>query len=186
MDIATAPIKYLEKRKSGYKQLEGASFAVETEAPGLRFDDPFQREEGDLTSCEIEQDPEENDARICCPSKLTCCGAALLTGLLSQILPGAPWWCAVRVNRESDAVLALSFGKFVATKKTPGLYCVNPCGVKTTKVSLKQKTIELRDVKLLDMKGNPVVVGGCIFWRIVGVKAALLNVESVEQYVTTR
>ena len=58
--------------------------------------------------------------------------------------------------------------------------------MKTSKVSLKQKTIELRDVKLLDLKGNPVVVGGCIFWRIVGVKAALLNVESVEQYVSTR
>ena len=120
MDIAKAPIKYLEKRKSGYKQLDGASFAaIETVAPALGVE-TFHRSKEDFTSCEIEQDPPENDCRICCPNKLTCCGAVLQTIALSQCLPGAPWCFMVRVNREAEAVLALSCGKFVATKKTPG------------------------------------------------------------------
>merc|ERR1712157_115288 len=41
------------------------------------------------------------------------------------------------------------------------------------------------DVKLLDLKGNPVVVSGVAFWQIEGVKAAVLNVENVYRYVHT-
>merc|ERR1712057_148455 len=40
----------------------------------------------------------------------------------------------------------------------------------------------VRNLKLLDLKGNPVVVSGVVFWSIVGVKAAVLNVENVSRY----
>ena len=49
----------------------------------------------------------------------------------------------------------------------------------------KQQTTDLPNVKLLDLKGNPVVVSGVVFWQIEGVKAACLNVQSIYQYVNT-
>merc|ERR1711968_404958 len=69
--------------------------------------------------------------------------------------------------------------------KEPGIYFLNPCGTSLNKVSTKQQTTDLPNVKLLDLKGNPVVVSGVVFWSIVGVKAAVLSVENVYRYVNT-
>ena len=127
---------------------------------------------------EIEEDPPEDDAlsTLCYPSNFSC--------LLSLLIPHV-WLTRFRILRESEAVLALNWGKFAAVKKRPGIYCLNPCGMETKKVSLKRRTMELKDVKLIDCKGNPVIVGGCIFWNIHSVKAALLNVENVDTYIHT-
>jgi regulator of protease activity HflC (stomatin/prohibitin superfamily) len=64
-------------------------------------------------------------------------------------------------------------------------YFLNPCGTTLTKVSTKQQTTDLPNVKLLDLKGNPVVVSGVVFWQIEGIKASVLNVENVYRYVNT-
>jgi regulator of protease activity HflC (stomatin/prohibitin superfamily) len=52
-------------------------------------------------------------------------------------------------------------------------------------VSTKQQTTDLPNVKLLDLKGNPVIVSGVVFWQIEGIKASVLNVENVYRYVNT-
>ena len=67
----------------------------------------------------------------------------------------------------------------------PGCYVLNPCGTTLSRVTTKQQTTDLPNVKLLDLKGNPVVVSGVVFWQVEGVKASLLNVENVYQYVNT-
>merc|ERR1712196_736970 len=78
--------------------------------------------------------------------------------------------------------LLLTWGKYTSVVKEPGIYFLNPCGTSLNKVSTKQQTTDLPNVKLLDLKGNPVVGSGVVFWSIVGVKAAVLNVENVSRY----
>merc|ERR1712205_259651 len=89
------------------------------------------------------------------------------------------------VLNEKEGALLLTWGKFTTVVKQPGIYCLNPCGTTLARVSTKQQTTDLPNVKLLDLKGNPVVVSGVVFWSIVGVKAAVLNVENVYRYVNT-
>lgn len=86
---------------------------------------------------------------------------------------------------EKEAGLILTWGRFTTVLKKPGLYCVNPCGTHIGISSLKQQTTNLPDVKLLDLKGNPVIVSGVVFWQVHSVKAAQLEIENVYQYVNT-
>merc|ERR1712100_20649 len=92
------------------------------------------------------------------------------------------WLGACRVVSEKEGALLLTWGKYTSVVKEPGIYFLNPCGTSLNKVSTKQQTTDLPNVKLLDLKGNPVVVSGVVFWSIVGVKAAVLNVENVYRY----
>merc|ERR1712154_226276 len=94
------------------------------------------------------------------------------------------WLGACRVLSEKEGALLLTFGKYTTIIK-PGCYVINPCGTALSKVSTKQQTTDLPNVKLLDLKGNPVVVSGVVFWQIQGIKASCLNVENVYRYVHT-
>ena len=125
----------------------------------------------------LESDPPSNETgNLCCPTMLSCC--------LSCFCPFV--WCgSCRTLNEKEAALVMTWGKFTSVIKKPGLFCFNPCGVTFQVVSTKQRTTDLPGVKLLDLKGNPVIVSGVVFWQIEGVKAASLNVENVYQYVNT-
>merc|ERR1711959_647830 len=85
-----------------------------------------------------------------------CCPSPLSMAL--SIIGCFSWLGACRVVNEKEGGLLLTWGKF---------------------------TTELPNVKLLDLKGNPVVVSGVVFWQVHSIKAAVLNVESVYQYVQT-
>jgi len=125
---------------------------------------------------EIALDPTNSAAEFCCPSPLSC--------FLSLICPFS-WLGSCRVLNEKEGALLLTWGKFTTVVKQPGIYCLNPCGTTLARVSTKQQTTDLPNVKLLDLKGNPVIVSGVVFWQIEGVKAASLDVENVYQYVHT-
>jgi len=125
---------------------------------------------------QVNQDPPPNMGVLCCPSALSC--------IMSLVCPFS-WLGSCRIISEKEGALLLTFGKFTTVIKQPGCYFLNPCGTTLTKVSTKQQTTDLPNVKLLDLKGNPVVVSGVVFWQIEGIKASVLNVENVYRYVNT-
>merc|ERR1712118_645816 len=92
--------------------------------------------------------------------------------------------CVLRRQREGGR-FASDVGQVHVGAHDPGIYCINPCGTSLKKITLKQQATELPNVKLLDLRGNPVVVSGVVFWQVHSIKAAVLNVESVYQYVQT-
>lgn len=125
---------------------------------------------------EISQDPPYSAANFCCPS--------VLSAIMSIICPFS-WLGSCRVLHEKEGAMLLTWGKFSSVVTEPGCYVLNPCGTTLSRVTTKQQTTDLPNVKLLDLKGNPVVVSGVVFWQVEGVKASLLNVENVYQYVNT-
>lgn len=125
---------------------------------------------------EISQDPPYSAANFCCPS--------VLSAIMSIICPFS-WLGSCRVLSEKEGAMLLTWGKFSSVVTEPGCYVLNPCGTTLSRVTTKQQTTDLPNVKLLDLKGNPVVVSGVVFWQVEGVKASLLNVENVYQYVNT-
>lgn len=60
----------------------------------------------------------------------------------------------------------------------PGLYCLNPIGIKETRVSTKLESIDLPNVKVADAKGNPVLVSGVVRYRVTNAILASLEVEN--------
>lgn len=65
----------------------------------------------------------------------------------------------------------------------PGLYCLNPIGIKETRVSTKLESIDLPNVKVADAKGNPVLVGGVVRYRVTNAILASLEVENYSKYI---
>lgn len=124
----------------------------------------------------LAEDPPMNQANFCCPSPLSAA--------ISCICP-IGWLGACKVLNEREGGLLLTWGKFTSVLTTPGIYCINPIGTSVSRVSTKQQTTNLPDVKLLDLKGNPVVVSGVVFWQIHSIKASILNVENIYSYVNT-
>lgn len=118
-----------------------------------------------------ENAPLENDlsqAKLCCPSCLGCIGGVL-----------CPWMfcCSCQQVNEKQELVFLNFGKFLGVLRKPGLYCRNPCGSTAYIMSTAVQSIEIPHLKVVDVKGNPLLVSGVVMFRIMDSRKAALNVR---------
>lgn len=77
----------------------------------------------------------------------------------------------------------LYWGKYSGTLKEPGMYCINPCGREFRVASAKWNPLELKDIKVVDARGNPVIISGVVTYRIVSAEKACMNVENPHYFV---
>lgn len=110
----------------------------------------------------------------CCPSTLSC--------VLSSMCP-CTLLCACETIEPNTGMVILTYGRLSHVLDEPGLYCLNPCGTEATKLSLKERSLDLPNVEVADAKGSPVVLSAIINWKITDPVAAALEVESVVSYV---
>lgn len=118
---------------------------------------------------------DEVQANLCCPSFLSCC--------LSSIAGPWIWFASCRQIDVNESAVVTVFGRYKGTVKEPGCYIVNPCGTKFNMVSTKRRTTELQKFKVLDQKGNPVIISGVISWQVSNSKKAVLDVENYQKFV---
>lgn len=117
---------------------------------------------------------EDVQANLCCPSPLSCC--------LSTIC--FPCWltsCKVIPQNEHAAVLV--WGKYVGSITKPGLRLVNPIGTEFRNASTARQTIQMNDLKIVDAKGNPIIVSGNIAYQMYSVKKAKVDVVNSDTYL---
>jgi len=108
-----------------------------------------------------------------CPNPLSCCLSSLLL----------PWIGGCQVINENEAAVNLVWGQLSSVMVTPGIYCVNPCGLQTFKQSLKQVTVDLKKVKVIDKKGNPLLLSAIVVYRIVDPVKASLEVQNARSFI---
>lgn len=108
-----------------------------------------------------------------CPDALSCA--------LSLFLPA--WFGGCQVINENEAQVNLSWGKLSSVIREPGIYCVNPCGLQSFKQSLKQVSLDLKKVKVIDKKGNPLLLSAIVVYRIEDPIRASLEVQNVEDFL---
>jgi len=108
-----------------------------------------------------------------CPNTLSC---AL------SLFPFS-WFGGCQVVNENEAAVNLYWGELSSVIRVPGIYCVNPCGLTTFKMSLKQVSLDLKKVKVIDKKGNPLLLSAIVVYRIEDPIKASLEVQSVVQYI---
>lgn len=85
--------------------------------------------------------------------------------------------------KEEAAVLHC--GQLTSMVAEPGLHWTWACGRDIRYVSTKQSAKELPSQKIADANGNPVEVSAIINYSVVDAKKAILNVQSVHEYVNT-
>jgi len=90
--------------------------------------------------------------------------------------------CCTKVDQNEQKAL-LFWGKYHGTLAEPGIYLVNPCGRELRSASTKFATLELKDIKVVDAKGSPVVVSGVVTYAVASAKKACIDVESPQNYL---
>lgn len=109
-------------------------------------------------------------ASIWCPNPISTvlCGLLLPCGLCNGIRQ-------INVNEQAAA---LYWGEYVGTVSKPGLYLMNPFGLQLWKISTKRHTMQLKDIKVLDARGNPVILNGVVTFTGTSAKKATIDVSN--------
>lgn len=135
-------------------------------------------------------------------------GAAFLTAgilllvLTTFLLPG------FKVLNPNEAVVLTLFGKYYGTLKKDGFYWLNPFAVSinpdskshwtatatgvsysfggTKKISLKTMTLNNEKQTVNDERGNPIIIGTIVIWRVTDTTKAVFNVQNYKTFLSTQ
>jgi len=114
---------------------------------------------------------------LCCPNALSC--------IASTIIP-IVWLRSCVTVEENSGLVVLVNGKLSASITEPGLHAVNPCCTQKFIVSQKQKCLQMPKIKVIDLKGNPIVIRAIVVFRVRDVVKASLEVQDYTQFVRTQ
>lgn len=65
------------------------------------------------------------------------------------------------------------WGELFREIKEPGMYFLNPCGIQISRISTKQESVDLPNVRVVDLKGNPIIVSGMVRYRVKNISNSL-------------
>lgn len=114
------------------------------------------------------------DANLCCPSPLSCCISSIFF---------CTWCGAIKTIQQNQSAAVMVWGKYVGSVSDPGMKIINPIGTELRTVSTARQIMDIRDLKVVDAKGNPIVISGNIAYQIYSVKKARVDVLNADQYV---
>jgi hypothetical protein len=106
-------------------------------------------------------------ADLCCPSPLSCVASTLCF---------CTWLGSIKTIDQNQQAAVLVWGRYVGSVVEPGMKILNPIGTELRLVSTARQTMALQDLKVVDSKGNPIVISGNISYEIYSVKKARVDV----------
>jgi regulator of protease activity HflC (stomatin/prohibitin superfamily) len=121
-----------------------------------------------------------------------CVGAAIGVSFTS-----APGWAAVPivvffivvfslvVVTPGETWVVLFFGRYVGTRRRPGLSWVLPFTVRR-RVSVRVRNFETNHLKVNDADGNPVEIAAIVVWQVADTAKAVFAVDDYLQFVAVQ
>ena len=118
----------------------------------------------------------------------------LLGGIIIMVL-GFILCAGFKVINPNEAVVLTLFGKYYGTIKKDGFYwtnifCsgMNPGAGHNAKGKISLKTMTLNNEKqtVNDERGNPIIIGTIVIWRIVDTTKAVFNVQNYQTFLSTQ
>jgi regulator of protease activity HflC (stomatin/prohibitin superfamily) len=84
----------------------------------------------------------------------------------------------------NQAKALVLFGRYVGTDKTSGFRWANPLYSRLkSKVSLRAHNLNMKPIKVNDLRGNPIEIAAVVVWKVGNTAEALFDVEGFEHYV---
>jgi len=102
----------------------------------------------------------------------------ILSSLLCTISAPCSVLSGIKQLNPNEHAAVLYWGEYKGTMSDPGLYYLNPCGLQLWKISTKTQTLQLKDIKVLDARGNPVVISGVVMFAGTSAKKATIDVDN--------
>ena len=137
-------------------------------------------------------------------------GMVLLFGGILVMVLGLVLCAGFKVLNPNEAIVLTLFGKYYGTLKKDGFYWTNPfcsginpgsektsfsmgangsvsyVGGGSRKVSLKTMTLNNEKQTVNDERGNPIIIGTIVIWRIVDTTKAVFNVQNYRTFLSTQ
>ena len=105
----------------------------------------------------------------------------ILLGLLMLIGAIFLFRSLVLVNPNMSRVVLL-FGKYQGTIRKNGFFAINPLTGRRS-VSLRAHNFNSEQLKVNDLRGNPIEIGAVVVWRVQDTAKAAFDVEDYDSYV---
>ncbi|MDR2466341.1 MAG: SPFH domain-containing protein, partial [Prevotellaceae bacterium] len=92
-------------------------------------------------------------------------GSFVLTSVVLLVLNCLSWPGFMQIE-PNEARVMVFFGKYRGTIKIDGFHWVNPFYAKK-RLTLRARNLDAEPIKVNDKKGNPVMIGQVLVWRVV-------------------
>lgn len=114
------------------------------------------------------------EANLCCPHPLSCALSACCF---------CTWLGAIRTIEQNEHAAVLVWGRYVGSINEPGMKILNPVGTELRKVSTARQTMNIQELKVVDARGNPIMISGNIAYQIYSVKKSRVDVVDAHSYI---
>jgi regulator of protease activity HflC (stomatin/prohibitin superfamily) len=108
--------------------------------------------------------------------------ALLIGGLGALILSFVSWFGFFSLQPNESRVLIL-FGAYKGTVRRSGFHWVNPFYSKRSKISLRMRNLNGKQLKVNDKRGNPIEIAAVVVWKVKDTAQAAFDVDDYENYV---
>ncbi len=135
-------------------------------------------------------------------------GMVMLFGGILAVMAGSFLCVGFKVLNPNEALVLTLFGKYYGTLKNDGFYwtnifcsAINPGAESrwtghangsfsyvgsSKKISLKTMTLNNEKQTVNDERGNPIIIGTIVIWRIVDTTKAVFNVQNYRTFLSTQ
>ena len=90
------------------------------------------------------------------------------------------FWAGFMQIEPNEARVMILFGKYKGTVKDNGFFWVNPFYAKK-KLTLRARNLDAQPIKVNDKKGNPVMIGQVLVWRVVDTYKASFDIDNTSK-----
>jgi regulator of protease activity HflC (stomatin/prohibitin superfamily) len=90
------------------------------------------------------------------------------------------FWAGFMQIEPNEARVMIFFGEYEGTVKDNGFFWVNPFYAKK-KLTLRARNLDATPIKVNDKKGNPVLIGQVLVWRVVDTYKASFDIDNTSK-----
>lgn len=106
----------------------------------------------------------------------------LVAGLLMLLASLISWGGFFSLQPNESRVLIL-FGAYKGTARRSGFHWVNPFYSKRSKISLRMRNLNGKQLKVNEKRGNPIEIAAVVIWKVEDTAQAAFDVDDYENYV---
>ena len=119
---------------------------------------------------------------VCTIKNESILNAAVLTLLIVSLsilfIANCISWAGFLLLEPNEAGVMVLFGKYHGTIKDNGFFWVNPFYSKQ-KLTLRARNLDAEPIKVNDKKGNPIMIGQVLVWRIRDTYKASFDIDTM-------
>ncbi|GHV44880.1 hypothetical protein FACS1894180_6770 [Bacteroidia bacterium] len=110
-------------------------------------------------------------------AKIPICGISCIVLSIVLFAVNTIFWAGFMQIEPNEARVLVFFGKYRGTVKEDGFFWINPFYAKK-KLTLRARNLDAEPIKVNDKKGNPIMIGQVLVWRVVDTYKATFDIDS--------